>query len=274
MGGPAPAGGQRSPRVGAIRWLIAVALVIPGGARAQDLSGTYVYETPQGRIGLVLRHERASVTGTMTGVDGQVSRLEGRFDGRRAIGSISASGQTGWFAAGLVQRGLTLLVAEVDPATGEPDLENGWRLDFTAVAGDPSPGPVASGPAARPGSPTAATPLVQQWIGRLRGKKLTYTESYTSNDMAGGYSSRWEAFLCSDMSFHFRSSSVGLGGAGEAFSGTWRVVEHGGQAVLQYQRSELAGTDQGVAVVLSERNGQTFFDGSRVYVTADNDVCP
>lgn len=259
----------------ALAWLVAFALAIPAGARAQDLSGRYVYESPQGPVGLVLRHEGASVVGTMTGVDGQVSRLEGRFDGRRAIGSISASGRTGWFAAGFLQGGLTLLVAEVDAASGEPDLDNGWRLDFTAVAGDPSAGPVGASPAAPPGarSATATTPLVQRWLGHLRGKKLTYTESYTSNDMVGGYSSRWEAFLCSDMSFHFRSGSVGLGGAGEAFSGTWRIVEQNGQAVLQYQRSELAGTDQGVALVLSERDGQTFLDGSRVYVTADNDVC-
>lgn len=251
--------------------VLTLAHVTHAPAHAQELTGRYVYQSPQGPVGLVLQHDRATVTGVLTGVDGQVSRLEGRFDGQRAIGTIVMGGRNGWFAAGFLDGGLTLLLAEIG-ADGEPDLDNGWRLDFTR-AGDVASAPAASRAAPSAPEPAASTPLVQEWLRHLRGKKVTYTESYSSSDMAGGYSLRWEAFLCSDMTFHYRSNSVGLGGGGESFSGTWRIVEHGGQPILQYQRQELAGTDQGVAVVLGHQGGQTFFDGARVYVTDDNTVC-
>lgn len=238
------------------------------GAAAQSLNGRYVYQSPQGPVNLVLRHEGTAVTGIMTGADGRESRLNGNYDGRRAIGTIEIGGASAWFAAGFLEGGLTLLVAEVDPSTGEPNLNDGWRLDFTRAGSLQA--------AARPGGGAEASsgsPLVQQWLARLRGRKVTYTESYSSNDMAGGYSRRWEAFLCSDMSFHYRSTSTGMGGSQEAFSGRWRVVETGGRAVLQYQPQSLAGSDQGQYVVLSDRGGQTYFDGERVYLTNDNNAC-
>ena len=275
--------------------LLLVVLLTPAGIWGQDLSGSYVYQSPQGPVMLVLQHVQDRVTGTLTGTDGSVNRLDGTFDGMKATGTISVTGGSGWFAAGVLDGGLTLLVAEVDPASGEPDLDSGWRLDFTrsGAAGRPAPGPALPGGGATGGAPaptpqapapSASSPLVQEWMQHLRGKKVTYMDSYSSNDSrgSGGYSNKWEAYLCSDGSFHYRSRSrvsvdVGgmSGGSGgdDSFSGQWRIVEQGGQAILQYQRQELAGTDQGEWVPLSYQDGKTYFGQNRVFVTGENDVC-
>lgn len=267
--------------------LLAVALLAPTTAWGQEFSGRYLYQSPQGPVELVLQHAGAEVQGALTGVDGQVSRLVGTREGGGATGTISIGHITGWFAVGFLGEGLTLLVAEIDPDTGEPNVDDGWRLDFTRVAtADPAVplGPVAGAAGSGHGQPDAASassPLIEQWLQSLRGKKVTFIETYGSS--GGGYSNRWEAYLCSDMRFFFRSSGqvaadvgdvAGHGYDRNSFSGTWRVIEHGGQAILQYQRTELAGTDQGEWVALSHRGGQTFFDNSRVYVTSDNTLCP
>lgn len=263
-------------------------------AAGQDLSGSYVFQSPQGPVTLEVQHIGIQVTGVMTGVDGSVNRLDGIFDGQKATGTFATANANGWFALGVLEDGLTLLVAELDPASGEPDLDNGWRVDFTrsaqaaarAASGAATQGGMGASiaPPVAPAQPSASSPLVQEWLAHLAGKKVTYMDSYSSSGMSGsgGYSNRWEAYLCSDGSFQYRGSnsmSVDVGGAwgggsgSDAFTGTWRIVEQGGQAILQFQRSELAGTEQGQWVALGYQNGETYFDGSRVYVTADNTLC-
>ena len=260
-------------------------LLLPLPAVGQNLAGRYVYETAQGPVTLELQQQGSQVTGVMTGVDGSRNRLEGVFDGQKATGTFTTTNGSGWFAVGFLEGALTLLVAELDPATGEPDLDNGWRLDFMRddhAAAQPATNESA-GAAAAPEASTSS-PLVREWTAHLAGKKITYIDSYSSSDAGGygGYSNRWEAYLCSDGTFQFRSSSsvnadVGgvFGGSSgaDSFAGQWRIVEHNGQPVLQYQRTELIGTDQGQWVALAHRNGETYFDGSRVYVTADNNLC-
>lgn len=270
-------------------------------ASGQSLSGDYVFQSPQGPVSLQLQHTGAQVTGIMTGADGSINQLEGTFDGQMATGTIVVGSGTGWFAAGFLEGGLTLLVADVDPTTGQPNIDDGWRLDFNRAgqaAGPPAAGAAAQGAAATvaPGPQAAAhqaapaqssqdSPLVQEWLGHLRGKRVTYRDSYSSNDASGygGYSNRSTAYLCSDGGFHYESRSrvsVDVGGAfggsggDDSFSGSWRIVEQNGQALLQYQRSDQAGTEQGQWIALGYRDGQTFFDSSRVYVTDDNDRCP
>lgn len=267
----------------------------PASGQVQDLSGLYLFQSPQGPVTLELQHTGAQVTGSMTGADGSINQLEGTFDGHKATGTIRVGSGSGWFAAGFLEGGLTLLVADVDPTTGEPNIDDGWRLDFTRTgqtAGQPVPGggqqiaaPQAGVPQAAQAQPSQDTPLALEWLGHLRGKRVTYRDSYSSDDARGygGYSNRATAFLCSDGRFHYESRSrvsVDVGGAfgssggNDSFSGSWRIVEHEGQALLQYQRSEQAGTDQGEWIALGYRDGQTFFDNTRVSVTTDNDRCP
>lgn len=270
--------------------IVLLALFWPTFAWSQSLSGSYVFQGPQGPVQLVLQHAGTQVAGTMTGADGSVSRLEGTYDGRKATGTIAVGGGSGWFAAGHLEGGLTLLVAAMDPDTGEPDLDNGWRLDFVragADGGSSHAGAGATGGAGtqRTAAPSSSSPLVQEWMQHLRGKKVSYRSSYSSSDAGGygGYSDRWDAYLCSDGSFHYRGSSsvsVDVGGAwgssggGDSLRGQWRIVEQGGQAILQYQRPEQAGTEQGEWVPLSYRDGKTFFGRNRVFVTNQNDACP
>lgn len=273
-------------------WLVLASTLAPGTAWAQGLAGSYLHQAQQGQIRLVLEHAGNQVTGTMTGVDGSVSRLRGEFDGQKAVGTISTADASGWFAAGFYEGKLTLLVAEVDPVTRQPNLDDGWRLDFTRAAAEPQPGATPPGatptPQRQPGQPSAAqtgvTPLVQQWMQHLSGKKVTFMESYYSNDVrgSGGYSNRWDAYLCTDGTFHYRrggSVSVDVGGGfgsargNNAFSGRWRIIEQNGQAILQYQREEQLGTDEGEWVALGFRDGNVYFDSSKVFVTSENDVC-
>lgn len=268
--------------------LLPAALFWAGQVAAQGLGGNYMHQTEQGTIRLVLENAGNTVTGTMTGVDGSVSKLRGEFDGQKAVGTISTGDASGWFAAGFFEGKLTLLIAEVDPSTGQPNLDDGWRLDFTRTTGAAQPGgpaPMPQRPQAQQGDgqQPAVTPLVQQWSQHLRGKKVTFMESYYSSDArgSGGYSTQWDAYLCSDGTFHFRrggSASVDAGGTGyarsnNAFSGRWRIIEQNGQAILQYQREEQLGTDEGEWVALGFRDGNTYFDTSKVFVTNENDVC-
>jgi hypothetical protein len=275
------------------RALLVPLLVLFGAtpAAGQSLSGVYVFQSPQGPVTLELQHTGAQVTGTMSGADGSINQLDGTFDGQKATGTIVVGSGAGWFAAGFLEGGLTLLVADVDPTTGQPNIDDGWRLDFIrapgsqAAAAASAPGPQAAAPQAALAQPSQDSPLVQEWLGHLRGKRVTYRDSYSSNDASGygGYSNRATAYLCSDGGFHYESRSrvsVDVGGAfggsggDDSFSGSWRIVEQNGQVLLQYQRSEQAGTEQGEWIALGYRDGQTFFDNSRVYVTDDNDRCP
>src|SRR5690606_36479452 len=150
------------------------------------------------------------------------------------------------------------------------DLSDGWQLDFTRTSTHGASGGVsAAGDVARLGaSPAtpAVAPLVQEWMRHLAGRMVTYIDSHA--DQYGGYSNRWEAYICSNGSFHFSSRSsvnVDVGGAfgnargGDSFSGRWRNVEHNGQAVLQYQQEHEVETEQGQWVALGYSNGATYF---------------
>lgn len=131
-------------------------------------------------------------------------------------------------------------------------------------------------------APPEATPLVTQWQTRFAGRRLTHMESYSSNGGGGygGYSDKKVYDLCPDGTFagqeHF-NLSVDTGGA---FGGTrnnsgpmrgrWQVRAQAGQAVLEM-------TDPGGAVAryhLEDRNGATYIDGQRWYVTNDATSCP
>ena len=123
------------------------------------------------------------------------------------------------------------------------------------------------------------TPLAQQWDGHLRGKKLTQLSSYSSGGVGGGYSSERVAFFCRDGSFlYFASSSVSvygsLGGSGTSAgrtqtTGQWRIVSEGDVAAIEIL-NERGEHDY---MRLEYRNGKTFVDGTRTFVTDDNNRC-
>jgi hypothetical protein len=266
-------------------------LVLPAAATGQDFAGSYVFQSPNGPIQLTLQQQGATVTGVMRGADGSVFELRGEFANGLVSGRISVGGGTGWFATNFVGEQLRMIVAEVDQATGQPDLNSGWELTFARTGGAQTgtPPPRSVGPAAAtPGTVTPAgvapqdetTPAIREWLDHVRGKRLTYMESYSSNDArgSGGYSNTWEADLCSDGTFYFRSSSslsLDTGGAtalqhgNRGAPGIWRIVQHGGQVVLQYQLQGSAPE----AAVLSYSERRTYVGNQRVFVTPDNQLC-
>ena len=276
--------------------LVAMIAWSPCALDGQDLTGRYVFQGGDGPVDLVLAQEGATLRGTLQAPDGSVFRLEGRVEAGRSTGDIALGDARGWYAVGPVDGGLKMVVAELDGA-GAPDLSSAWELDFTRVAGAPAasafPAPAAStAPAPAPPAPTPSapggvapqredTPLLREWLGHIRGKRLTYMDSYSSSDASGygGYSDKWEADVCSDGTFFYRSRSMvtadvgGVGGYSGGSSGTrgmWRLVEHGGQAVLQYRMED--GTED--QAVLSYRDGKTYFGDQRVFVTPSNQSCP
>lgn len=116
------------------------------------------------------------------------------------------------------------------------------------------------------------SPLAQQWLQRLRGKKLTMLSSYNSGGGGGGMSSKTEIYLNADGSFLGRSeSSVSIyvpgangGSSGvQKAAGTWRIYVKDGQAMLEMKYEN----GQTETNVLQANGEQTFINGKRWFVT-------
>lgn len=133
--------------------------------------------------------------------------------------------------------------------------------------------------AAAPSAPTSGaasasvdrSPLAQQWLQRLRGKKLTKMSSYSSGS-SGGMSSKTELYLQANGSFQGRSESSvaiyveganGSSGGVQKAAGTWRIYVQEGRAILEmkYENGQIESS------LLEDRSGQTFINGKRVFVT-------
>ncbi len=132
--------------------------------------------------------------------------------------------------------------------------------------------------AAAPSAPTSGaaasvdrSPLAQQWLQRLRGKKLTKMSSYSSGS-SGGMSSKTEIYLQANGSFQGRSESSvaiyveganGSSGGVQKAAGTWRIYVQDGRAILEmkYENGQVESS------LLEDRSGQTFINGKRVFVT-------
>lgn len=308
-----------------------VGLVWPVTGCAQDLSGSYTYQGPNGAASLTLRQETPTrVTGMLRMANGNSFGVEGQVENGRALGDITFDGGRGFFAAGFQGATLLVVIAERDPATGQPRMDAGWSLEFTrdggatpapdqaetaggalgpgaaamlgqgpgrapdqsgTVGANAAPPPAAAAPSAQavpPGNDFAQTdqsPAAQAWIQKLRGKRVTYMSSYTSRGTAGddgyisggGYSDRFDAFLCSDGRFLYRTKSrttiddgaFGSSASQGGLTGRWRIVTQGDQAAIEYRTTD----GQQDYVRLGFQDGKTYWDGKRVFVTSENDVC-
>src|SRR5690606_20886038 len=124
------------------------------------------------------------------------------------------------------------------------------------------------------------SPLLREWRAHLSGKRVTYMDSYSSSNVGGygGYSMRWDAYICSGGTrFHKSNSMVnadvggvaGYSAGNRGTPGRWTLVEQMGQVIIQYQLAD--GTSD--YAVLSFQDGKTYVDGERVYVTNENPHC-
>lgn len=276
--------------------LLALLLLLsPSTVSGQSLAGDWVYQGSAGTVRLSLQQEAATVRGTMIGGDGTRFAVQGTIEDGRVTGQLQTGVGVGWFMLGFVNEGLKMVVAEINTATGQPDLRSALELDFTrtgAVPGaQPGSAPVGNPPVGTPpgGAATVAggvppqseaTPLLREWLGHLRGKRLSFRDSYNSNDArgSGGYSRRWTAFLCSDGTFFFEERSrmnidaggmMGSTGRNGAARGIWRIAEANGAIYLQYRMEG----EEGAQAMLRYENGSTYLDRDRIFVTEDNPHC-
>ena len=174
---------------------------------------------------------------------------------------------------------LLLLMAVAPPETlalREPALQRiASSFDATGVSSAPADPPSSPAPVPAPerGGLTDSSSIANQWAQRLAGKMLTQLSSYSSGS-SGGYSSETRVVLAPDGTFSgHRSSSVSIdvsgasGGSGgvRRFSGRWYIYQaENGAAVLHYRYDGGADDDH---LRLENRNGQTFINGVRWFVT-------
>jgi hypothetical protein len=115
-----------------------------------------------------------------------------------------------------------------------------------------------------------ASPLAQQWINRLSGRKVTYLYSYSSGSGGGSYSEKhW--YLAANGTFTFSSessTSIYAGGANGGSSGTnsgrgsWRIYAAGNQVFLELRFNDGRTAQYGLSV----QGGKTYFDRMKVFV--------
>ncbi len=263
-----------------------LALALPATGRAQALAGTYSAQGDAGSVILTLSVSRGKLSGTLAG-GAERFTLEGVVDeDGDGEGTMRTPQGNLYFAVEVDGNDLLLLVAEMG-SDGEPNFATAREIAFTRGAAPPNP-PLAQGrepaPGAAPSTPAPpagalhdGTPLAREWSQLLAGRKLTKMESYSSGS-SGGYSSRADAYLCSNGEFLYRdqsSVSVDVGGAfgnssgqgGE--QGRWRIITQGQVAGIEFRMA-----NGNVAQArLDRQDGKTFVDGQRVLVTPA-EICP
>lgn len=259
--------------------LAALALIAPA-ASAQSFAGTWVNDDPANtsRIELVLTEAAdGSITGAISGAGTTVPVAavvrEGTLIGRAewATGPVVVEGE-------LVDAGLDLLIASPNP-DGTPNYEQSTSIAFVRAEHAASPGHRDAGPGADAevraetnidGGPISTSPIARQWAAHLTGKKLTQLESYGGSE--GGYSRRRELYLCSTGEFRYSESNsvnVDVGGAfgggsgGDSGAGQWRVLSQGQLVGIDMRFSD----GRHWQVQLEQRDGATYVDGVRTYVT-------
>jgi hypothetical protein len=213
------------------RLLLCALLLLPGAAFGQQsFAGSYVYQSPQGPVRLVLQQQGNAVTGTLRGADGGSFQLQGSLYEQGATGRIRIGEGVGFFAVGFVDHQLKLIVAEIDPATGQPDLGNGWNLDFTRVADAAGSDQPAGADVVPPGQPGTQQPGAQRQSARAPGAQPTgaglptgaqidpvivglwgYTETYSSGDFFAN--TRYQLRVDPDGTYLYGRGNVSLGGA-------------------------------------------------------------
>ena len=128
-----------------------------------------------------------------------------------------------------------------------------------------------SGAGAGGGQLGDGTPLANEWVNHLRGKKITYMDSYSSGS-SGGYSQRTDVFLCSSGEFLIKEASSVSVDVGDAFgntggnssnTGRWRILTQGQLVGIELKFND-GRSDQ---YQLTYQDGKTYANGDRVYVT-------
>ncbi len=147
-------------------WLLVLTALILGVAIAQSLSGTWTSKLQNGSVlTLVLQEKDGQIQGTLTG-NGVTLQLEGDSNGVSAEGTIGNQTEQAVFQLSLLSNTLTLMIAEIDPNTGEANQSTAQTFQFsrsTSSSSNPNPNNTVIP------NPNLPDPL----LGRFIGKDMT-----------------------------------------------------------------------------------------------------
>ncbi len=161
-------------------------------------------------------------------------------------------------------------------AIGRRDLIEKRHATLMAIASGFNAGTNAAPVAIPTGSPRSNSAIVSRWMQHLTDKKLVQFSGYSSGGGSGGMSSERKLYLAADGSYAFRSSSsvsiyvpgASGGSSGQnADQGRWRVVDQGGEAILELASAKGANE----RITLSMNGTQTFLNGRRWFVVGINE---
>jgi hypothetical protein len=174
-----------------------------------------------------------------------------------AIGIVAPQGGGGTFLV-LTERGA------LTPQHRAAVEHTARSLTFSAPPSNTAPaGPPASGSTLR----TAA-----DWTGYLRGCRLTYLDSYSSNTSGGGgYTTDIRTDLCDGYFAYYGSDGNVFGSDGALLSqrggsGTWDVSLEGGQPTLHLR---FQGAETESYVLSHDADGKLHLGGRRVFRTCN-----
>ncbi len=145
-------------------WLLIFTALILGVAIAQGLSGTWTSKLQNGSVlTLVLQETDGQIQGTLTG-NGVTLQLEGDSNGVSAEGTLSSQTEQAAFQLTLLSNTLTLVVAEIDPNTGEANQSTAQTFQFNRSNSN-SGNPTTPNNTALP-NPNLPDPLLGRFVGQ------------------------------------------------------------------------------------------------------------
>lgn len=131
---------------------------------AQNYSGAYELNTPQGQFRIQLSQNGLQVEGTLTTLDGTVYQVQaGVQDGEEAVGFVTGAQSREYFEAFVEDDTLYVTLADWNNAIGEPVWESGVELEFARAGAAATPGklPRKQTPPANDGQPFRPAPPAQ-----------------------------------------------------------------------------------------------------------------
>ena len=153
LGSPSPGGGTNPTNEQGMErnhlMPVIILLMIPSLAAAQNFTGNYSLQDPQGTTSMSIHQDAGGkVSGTITMDDGSTVNLQGEIKGTEVIGIASMGEKNTLFK--LHFQGAQLIYTMIDvTADGKPDLANAQQFPFTREGGGSAP-PATGGPSAAP----------------------------------------------------------------------------------------------------------------------------
>jgi hypothetical protein len=144
-------------------WLLVFTALILGIAIAQGLTGTWTSKLQNGSVlTLVLQETDGQIQGTLSG-NGVTLQLEGDSNGVSAEGTIGSQTEQAAFQLTLLNNTLTLVVAEIDPNTGEANQSTAQTFQFSRSSSSSSTPTTPNTVISNPNQPD---PLLGRFVGQ------------------------------------------------------------------------------------------------------------